>query len=407
MSKFNNPFAALKHKNFRYYWIGMCVSLIGTWMQNIAQPWLAYTLTKSPFLLSLIGTLQFTPMLLFSLFAGVIIDKFPKKYILIFTQSASLVITLILALLVWTDKIQYWHILIMATLLGIINTLDMPARHSFVIELVGKEDLMNAIALNSSVFNLARIIGPALAGVVMGYASIAICFFANAMSFAAVVISLCFIKPLYIQKREKTDAKIWTDIKDGLNYIKNNNTLINIIIVVAIVGTFAMNFSVLVPVFSTEILKQNETGFGFLMSFMGVGSFLGAMYIATMSKTGPKKFILYIVPVILGALLIVTGLINNYFLTGLCLAVTGFFFVSFSSSANTTMQLKATDEFRGRVMSVYTLVFAGTTPLGNLYAGWITDHFNARVGFIACGGIILLLLLILYAFKARQSLLKN
>ena len=407
MSKFNNPFAALKHKNFRYYWIGMCVSLVGTWMQNIAQPWLAYTLTKSPFLLSLIGTLQFTPMLLFSLFAGVIIDKFPKKHILIFTQSASLVITLMLALLVWTDKIQYWHILIMATLLGIINTLDMPARHSFVIELVGKEDLMNAIALNSSVFNLARIIGPALAGVVMGYASIAICFFANAISFAAVVISLCFIKPLSIQKREKTDARIWTDIKDGLNYIKNNNILVNIIIVVAVVGTFAMNFSVLVPVFTTEILKQNETGFGFLMSFMGIGSFLGAMYIATMSKTGPKKFILYIVPLILGVLLIVTGLTNNYLLTGLCLAVTGFFFVSFSSSANTTMQLKATDEFRGRVMSVYTLVFAGTTPLGNLYAGWITDHFDARIGFIACGGVILLLLLILYAFKARQFLVKN
>lgn len=407
MSKFNNPFAALKHKNFRYYWIGMCVSLVGTWMQNIAQPWLAYTLTKSPFLLSLIGTLQFTPMLLFSLFAGVIIDKFPKKHILIFTQSASLVITLMLALLVWTDKIQYWHILIMATLLGIINTLDMPARHSFVIELVGKEDLMNAIALNSSVFNLARIIGPALAGVVMGYASIAICFFANAISFAAVVISLCFIKPLSIQKREKTDARIWTDIKDGLNYIKNNNILVNIIIVVAVVGTFAMNFSVLVPVFTTEILKQNETGFGFLMSFMGIGSFLGAMYIATMSKTGPKKFILYIVPLILGALLIVTGLTNNYLLTGLCLAVTGFFFVSFSSSANTTMQLKATDEFRGRVMSVYTLVFAGTTPLGNLYAGWITDHYDARIGFIACGGVILLLLLILYAFKARQFLVKN
>ena len=139
---YNNPFSALRHKNFRYYWIGMCISLIGTWMQNIAQPWLAYTLTKSPFLLSLIGTLQFTPMLLFSLFAGVFIDKFSKKKILIFTQSASLVITFILALLVWTNNIQYWQIVVMATALGLVNVLDMPTRQAFVIELVGREDLM-------------------------------------------------------------------------------------------------------------------------------------------------------------------------------------------------------------------------------------------------------------------------
>ena len=193
-NRFNNPFTALKHKNFRYYWIGMCVSLIGTWMQNIAQPWLAYTLTNSPFLLSLIGIVQFTPMLIFSLFAGVIIDKFSKKKILLFTQTASLVITLVLAILVWTGKIQYWHILIMATMLGIVNTIDMPSRQSIIIELVGKEDLMNAIALNSMVFNLARIVGPAIAGIVMGYAGIAVCFFANSISFAAVVVGLFFIK---------------------------------------------------------------------------------------------------------------------------------------------------------------------------------------------------------------------
>jgi len=200
---FNNPFIALKHKSFRYYWIGMCVSLIGTWMQNIAQPWLAYTLTNSPFLLSLIGIVQFTPMLIFSLFAGVIIDKFSKKKILIFTQSASLMVTLILAILVWSGKIQYWHILVMSIILGIVNTIDMPSRQSIIIELVGREDLMNAIALNSMVFNVARIIGPALAGLVMGYAGIAVCFFANAISFAAVLISLFFIKLKSIEKNLK------------------------------------------------------------------------------------------------------------------------------------------------------------------------------------------------------------
>jgi len=404
---FNNPFIALKHKSFRYYWIGMCVSLIGTWMQNIAQPWLAYTLTNSPFLLSLIGIVQFTPMLIFSLFAGVIIDKFPKKKILIFTQSASLMVTLILAILVWSGKIQYWHILVMSIILGIVNTIDMPSRQSIIIELVGREDLMNAIALNSMVFNVARIIGPALAGLVMGYAGIAVCFFANAISFAAVLISLFFIKLKSIEKKLKNNTKILEEIKDGLKYICNNDTLLYTLLVMAIVGTFAPNFNVLVPVFAKEILQQNEAGFGILMSFMGFGSFLGAMFIATLSRSGPKKFVIYIVPLIVGALLIIVGFTNVYLMTGISLAITGFFFISFTSSANSTLQLNSNNEYRNRVMSVYTLVFAGSTPFGNLYAGLFAEHFNARIGFAACGGIIILLMIPLFIYKARSKKLLN
>jgi MFS family permease len=398
---FNNPFIALKHKNFRYYWIGMCISLIGTWMQNIAQPWLAYTLTNSPFLLSLIGVVQFTPMLIFALFAGVFVDKFSKKKILIFTQSASLVITLILAILVWTGKIQYWHILIMSTALGIVNTIDMPSRQSMVIELVGREDLMNAIALNSMVFNLARIIGPAIAGIVMGYAGIAVCFFANAISFAAVVISLFFIKLRPIERKPKVNTKVLEEIKDGIKYIYHKNILLYTLLVMAIVGTFVPNFNILVPVFAKEILKQNEAGFGLLMSFMGFGSFLGAMFIATLSKSGPKKFVIYILPLIVGALLIITGYTNIYLLTGILLAITGFFFICFTSSANSTLQLNSSNEYRGRVMSVYTLVFAGSTPFGNIYAGLFAEHFNARIGFLACGAIIIVLMIPLFIYKSR------
>lgn len=401
---FNNPFTALKHKNFRYYWIGMCVSLIGTWMQNIAQPWLAYTLTNSPFLLSLIGIAQFTPMLIFSLFAGVVIDKFPKKKILLFTQSASLVITLILAILVWTGKVQYWHILIMATALGIVNTVDMPSRQSVIIELVGKEDLMNAIALNSMVFNLARIVGPAIAGIVMGYAGIAICFFVNAISFCAVVISLLFIKLNSVVKKSKDNARVLEEIKDGLKYIYDKKILLYTTLILTIVGTFAPNFNVLVPVFAKEILNQNEAGFGILMSFMGFGSFLGAMFITTLSKSGPKKFIVYVVPLIVGAALIITGYSNVYLLTGIFLAVTGFFFIAFTSSANSTLQLNSSNEYRGRVMSVYTLVFSGSTPVGNLYAGLFAEHFSARVGFAACGGIIILLMIPLLLAKERLKI---
>ncbi|WP_143316702.1 MFS transporter [Clostridium sp. HBUAS56017] len=402
ISKINNPFVSLKHRNFRYYWIGMCVSLIGTWMQNIAQPWLAYSLTDSPFLLSLIGILQFTPMLIFSLFAGVIIDKFSKKKILIFTQITSLIITLILAILVWSGQVQYWHILLMATLLGIVNTLDMPSRQSFIIELVGKEDLMNAIALNSMVFNVARIIGPAIAGIVMGYYGVKVCFFVNSISFAAVVVGLFFIKTKEVERKVKSDTKIIDEIKDGLKYIYKHNILLNTIIVVFIVGTFAPNFSVLVPVFAKEILNQNEAGFGILMSFMGMGSFIGAMFIATLSKLGPKKIFIYVVPLIVGGFLIFTGISSAYILTGIFLAFTGFFFICFSSSANSTLQLNARNEYRGRVMSVYTLVFAGSTPIGNFYAGVITETFDARIGFIACGSIIIMLMILLFIFRLKR-----
>jgi MFS family permease len=281
----------------------MCISLIGTWMQNMAQPWLAYSLTKSPLLLSLVGTLQFLPSLVFSLFAGVIIDKYPKKRILLLTQSASLIITFILAVLVWTGKIQYWHILVLALALGVVNSLDMPARQAFVIELVGKEDVMNAVALNASVFNIARVIGPALAGVVMGFFGIAWCFFINSISFAAVVINLLFIKPLPIENKFKSKGKVLDDIKDGLRYIYKHPFLLTVVLIMAVVGTFAMNFNVLVPVYAKEVLKQQEMGFGFLMSFMGIGSFTGAILVAAMSKSGPKRFTILIVPLCLSPML--------------------------------------------------------------------------------------------------------
>ena len=399
--KLNNPFSALRHKNFLYYWISMCISLIGTWMQNIAQPWLAYSLTKSPFLLSLVGALQFTPMLMFSLFAGVVVDRFSKRKILFFTQTASLIITLALAILVWSNQVRYWHILILATSLGIINTLDMPTRQSFMIELVGKEYLMNAIALNSSVFNMARVIGPALAGVVMATMGIAYCFYINSFSFAAVIVALFFIHPIVDQRKTNRSGEILSDIKDGLKYIANNEILLKTIQMVAIVGIFGMNLSVLVPVFAKVILGQQESGYGLLMSFVGLGSFTGAMLIAMMSKSGPHRFFLNIVPLFLSAMLILTGLTNQFILTGLCLAASGLCFVAFISSANSSLQLNASDQYRGRVISLYTLVFGGSVPLGNLYSGIITNHFGPRVGFIACGGIIFVLMGLRYLHRRK------
>jgi len=402
LHRVGNPFAALRHREFRIYWFGMCVSLIGTWMQNIAQPWLAYSLTDSPFLLSLVGALQFTPMLLFSLFAGTWVDRFPKKAILQFTQSASLLITLAFAILNTLGVIRYWHILVLATLLGVVNTLDMPTRQSFVIELVGREDLMNAIALNSTIFNLARIIGPAIAGLVMTAWGVTMCFYVNSFSFAAVLLSLFLIHPPNVRIPVKSTEKgVLKQIADGLRYVRKTPVLLETILMTAVVGTFAMNAGVLVPVFVKEVLQGKEAGFSLLMSLMGIGSFTGALTMASFSKSGPKKAVLMILPLVIALCLALAGMTNYLPLTGFCLAILGFGVVLFSSTANTTVQIHTDDAYRGRVMSLYTLVFGGLLPVGNLYAGAITNHFGARIGFFACSGMIAVLYAIVVTVRKK------
>ncbi len=370
-------------------------------MQNTAQPWLAYTLTDSALLLSITSALQFAPVLLFSLFAGTVIDMFPRKSILLLTQTASLIITLVLAILVATKTVLYWHILVTAFLLGIVNTFDMPARQAFIIELVGKVDLMNAVALNSSVFNIAMIVGPAIAGIVMGTWGMAFCFFSNAVGYGAVLVGLLFIKPVFSQHRQKADGTVLLQMKDSFKYIGQNRILLKTIFTTAIMGTFAMNFRVLLPVFAKEILNLQETGFGLLMSLMGIGSFIGAMLLATMSKAEPKTSIINIFPAVIAVFLIITSFTRVYEQTALCLVAMGFFFVSFSSTANSTLMYYTKDEYRGRVMSVYTMVLGGASPIGNLYAGAITDRFGSRAGFLACGIIILFLLLFMYLYRHK------
>ncbi len=380
----------------------MAVSTTGTWMQNVAQPWLAYKLTDSAFLLGLVSALQFLPVLLFSLFAGVIIDRFPKKNIIYLTQIASFVITLVLAILTYTGHIQFWHLIVTSTLLGFVNTMDMPARQSFVIELVGKEDLTNGIALNSVQFNLARIIGPALAGIIMGPWGVASCFLINAVSYGAVIISLFFVKPYLIEKVQMKQVKMMANIAEGLKFIFHKSTLFIPLSFLAVGATFAMNMNVLVPVFSIEVLHQGEAGFGLLMSLAGVGALAGALTMAAVSKGGPKKTFLYVFPIIAGALVLAIGFTSAYILTGITLLLVSYFYMIFMASVNTTMQMNSTNEFRGRVMSVYSLVVAGSTPLGNLFAGAFAENYSASTGFVACGVAILVLMLPLYFLQKRK-----
>jgi MFS family permease len=357
-------------------------------MQNIGQGWLVLELTNSSFLLGLISAVQFLPMMLFSLFAGVIVDRFPKRKLILFTQSSFAVTSFILATLTALKVINYWEILILALINGFLNTIDVPARQSFIIDLVGKKDLMNAIALNSAVFNAARIIGPAIAGILIGKLGYAICFYLNSASFIAVIIGLILITVEGVTPKLK-DAKtrIIEDLKDGMTYIKNMPVILHTILMIAVLSTFSMNFNVLVPVFTKNVLHREATGYGLLMSAMGIGALIGALTLASISKRGVKPVYLFAGGIGLGLFQILIGIQNSYTLTAFLLALSGWFMVTFTSSANTTIQINSADEFRGRVMSVYSLVFGGVTPIGSMYAGTLSQRFGPHITFIVSGVI--------------------
>jgi MFS family permease len=402
-SGLNNPFLSLKYKNYRYYFAGMCISTIGTWMQNTAQPWLAYSLTKSALLLSVVSALQFLPALLFSLFAGVLIDRLPKKRMLIITQSLSLAITFVVWMLASSGEIRYWHLLVTASLLGLVNTLDMPLRQSFVVELVGHDDMMNAIALNSLTFNVARMLGPSIAGIVMGTFGIPVCFLINSLSFGAVLISLFFIHPIACDLPQ-TEIKqgVFASIGEGLRYIRSNETLFITLLFMIVISTFALNYSITIPVFAQQVLGLAETGYGLLMSSVGAGALFGALLVAALSKKGPRRFILYIFPAIAGVFLILIGYTSHFAATASALAIGGFLFISYLSSANSNLQIHTEDRFRGRVMSVYSLIVAGSSPIGNLFVGAADNWFGARMGFIASGAAVLIFAVPIYILLASR-----
>ncbi|MDN5301244.1 MAG: hypothetical protein PWQ60_758 [Thermoanaerobacteraceae bacterium] len=307
-------FPALTHRNFRLFWFGQCVSLIGTWMQNIGQAWLVLKITDSSFKLGLVSALQFTPVLLLSLFAGVIVDRLPKRRILIFTQTVLMILALILATLTATGKVSYWHILVLAAILGFVNNIDMPARQSFIVELVGKEHLMNGITLNSTIFNAARLIGPAVAGFVMGFFGIAVCFYLNALSFLAVILGLLMIKipseTTIVQDSSKNKKPVLENIKEGLTYIKNTPPVFITVILMALISTFSLNFNVLVPVLAKKGFGLTEEGFGFMMSSLGSGALIGSIMLAATTHK-PTSRILIGAALGLSAAQIILGTVNS------------------------------------------------------------------------------------------------
>ena len=393
-------FRSLKYKNFRYFWIGQCISQIGTWMQRTAQVWLVYSLTNSPFLVGILGVCQFMPMMLFSLFAGVIVDRFPKKHILLVTQSLFMLQALIMTFLTFTGIVQYWHVFILSAFYGITKTIDTPARHSFFFELVGKEDIMNAVSLNSTIVNLAKIVGPAVSGAIMVASGPVICFFCNALSYLAVIggILMIQVKPHVVRKAERN---IFKEAIDGVRYIKKSEVLIINVMVMAIVCTFAMNNEVLVPVFANVALGRGASGYTILLSAAGAGAFIGAILMAFISKYGLRKNLLIIDALATAVLQIVMLFARQYFVCMVLLALVGFVNLVFMNTANSIFQINSSDEFRGRVMSVYSFLVEGSTPIGNFFAGTVMQHFGGGTGFFYCGAATLLFLIPVFIFKYK------
>jgi predicted MFS family arabinose efflux permease len=401
----NEHFHALTHSNFRYLWLGQCVSLIGTWTQNIGQAWLVLTLTGSPFLLGLVGTIQFLPITFFSLFAGVLIDRFPKKKILLVTQTVSMILAFTLAILVFTNTARFSNILVLAFLLGLSNTFDLPTRQAFNVEIVGKEDLMNAIALNSTTFNLARIAGPAIGALLMAYLGAGWCFLLNGLSFLAVIYGLLQIQTTSYVRPKKTNAGILKEIKDGIVYMANDKLLAQTILLVAVVGTLAYNFNVLIPVFTKNVLHMEEKTYGLLMSCLGIGSLIGALTVSFRSRRGPKLSTSIIFSLLVSLMLGLNGLSNSPLLSGFLLIITGICNILFATNANSTLQFHSKDEYRARVMSVYSLVFAGSTPVGNLFAGYAADRVGANGAYLWTGLLCLVpcLFIILIYWRKRAG----
>jgi len=398
-------FPALRHRNFRLFWFGQCISLIGTWMQNIGQAWLVLEMTNSALKLSIVTMVQFLPVTLFSLWAGTIADRFPKRRILIYTQSAFAVLAAVLATLTWTGTVEYWHILILAALLGMVNTLDVPTRQSFVIELVGKEDLPNAIALNSTIFNLGRILGPAVAGFLIGLIGIAPCFYLNAVSFLAIVGNLLMIK---LPAMEITRAKfgmfktVIIDTREGLKYIGKNKSIREPLILLAFISTFVMNFNIVVPVLAQQELNQNAAGYGLMMTSMGLGSFLASLTLVARCRQAPKPRYLIGAAFLTSAFLILLALGKNYNIACITMLFIGFNSVAFTTQSNTTVQLHSSDEMRGRVMSVFMLVYGGMIPIGSFFTGHVTELLGIR-GCIIVSGIIGVIAVIWSVFAMRRT----
>lgn len=380
-------FRSLRQKNYRLFFFGQIVSLIGTWMQTVAQAWFVYQLTHSSFWLGVIGFLNTIPILLFVLYGGSIADRFSKHRIVLITQSLSLFQATLLFVLIFFDIATVGIVCILAFTLGTINAFDIPARQSFVVELVGKENLGNAIALNSASFNAARIIGPAIGGAIIAAVGVAWCFFINAISFLSVIVVLLRLNTTPFTIVSKNNISVINSLKESFVYVRSDNTFLAIFFLVGIVTMFGWSYTVLLPIFADSILKIGVVGYGNLMMSFGIGAFISAITVAsTESKIRPSNFIYGGIFLFVFAVS-VFALSTNVAVSLYSLVFVGMGLIMFISTANTSIQRRAPDAMRGRIMSLYLLIFQGLAPFGHLGMGWFANEVGVRTAILCGAGI--------------------
>ena len=375
-------FTSLGQRNYRLFWFGQMISLIGSYMQTIGQAWLVLELTHSAWQLGLVGALQSLPVLLFSLFGGVFADRWPKRRVLLLTQTAAMIQALLLWALIATGTIQLWHLYVLAMLLGLTNSLDHPTRQAFVIELVGREDLPNAVALNASLSQMTRVVGPGMAGIIIAASSVTMLFLLNALSFLAVLVGLGLIKSheLHAQALQHRSVgerqNTWQSLREGVAYVWNTPAVLSVILVVGLVLLFGSNFNVVLPLFATDVLHGGATGFGFLSAASAIGSLCSALWLAWGSQKPTIRRVL-IGTLVFGVLEAVFAVSRIYPLSLVLIASVGFAETAFAQLSITMLQTVAPDHLRGRVMSVTLLFFDGSVPLGYLLMGWLSGLYGA------------------------------
>jgi len=391
--RWRGPF---RHRNYRLFWFGQLISLAGTWVQSISQAWLVIELGHDPFWLGAIAAAQFTPVLFFGLFGGVIADALPKRSALIGTQAALMLLAALQALLVATGAINLPILFVLAACLGVVNAIDMPVRQSFFAELVPLAEVGRAVAFNSAMFNAARVVGPAIGGVLIGVVGVAACFALNALSFLAVLLALLAIRDAELHsaprgERLRSAAAVRVNLFEGLRYVARTPVIALCVFTIGTVSGVAMNFNVIIPELARSVLNVGAPGLGFLMASVGLGSLCGALFAAAQRR--PRLVLVVLGGGILGALSILAGIASgsgaawSVGATGVALFGAGFGAISMAATANASIQMAAPAALRGRVMSVYTTVFAGSTPVGALATGAVASLIGAPGTLIVAGSL--------------------
>ena len=386
--------SAFRHRNFRLFFAGQTVSLIGTWMQQVAQAWLVLQITHDPLWLGITAVAQYGPVIFLGLFAGVAADALPKRRVLIWTQTTMMVLASVLAVLVITGRVELWMILGLAFLLGVASAVDMPVRQAFVMELVGREDIGNAVAINSAMVNGSRVVGPAAAGLAIGAFGVGPTFAVNALSFLAVIVGLWLMRDselhgVTLGRRPTSASAVVRDMKEGLRYVRHTRTVLAAVLILGSVATVGMNFSVLIPAFAADDLASGASGFGFLMAASGVGSLLAAMRLVFGGR--PQPFRLATGAIVLGAASVLLALTREFPIALGLMVLIGFGSILMAATANTTIQLAVPDHLRGRIMSVYTTTFAASIPIGGLIMGAVASVLGVPAA-IGIGGVLTLVI---------------